>query len=46
MRIISADKGASNVSISKIHAYFNIIDFMLRLYVACIMMMIGLLERL
>ena len=46
MRIISADKGASNVSISKIHAYFNITDFMLRLYVACIMMMIGLLERL
>ena len=36
MRIISADKSASNVSISKIQAPSNITDFMPRMYVACI----------
>ena len=36
MRIISADKSASNVSISKIQAPSNITDFMPRTYVACI----------
>ena len=36
MRIISADKGASNVSISKIQAPSNITDFMPAMYVACI----------
>ena len=36
MRIISGDKGASNVSISKIQAPSNITDFMPVMYVACI----------
>ena len=36
MRIISADMGAPNVSISKIQAPSNITDFMPRMYVACI----------
>ena len=36
MRILSANKGASNVSISKIQAPSNITDFMPRMYVACI----------
>ena len=36
MRVISADKGASNVSISKIQAPSNITNFMPGMYVACI----------
>ena len=36
MRIISADKDASNVSISKIQAPSNITEFMPWMYVACI----------
>ena len=36
MGIISADNGASNVSISKIQAPSNITDFMPGMYVACI----------
>ena len=36
MRIISADKGASNVSISKIRAPSKITDFMPGMCVACI----------
>ena len=35
MRIISADKGTSNVSISKIQTPFNVTDFMPGMYVAC-----------
>ena len=36
MRIVSADKCASNVSISKIQAYSNITDFIPGIYVAFI----------
>ena len=36
MRIISADKGASNASIAKIQAPSNITDFMPGMHVACI----------
>ena len=46
MRIISADMGAPNVSISKIQAPSNITDFMPKMYVTLLMMMIGLLEML
>ena len=47
MRIIFADKGASNISIANIQAPTNITDFMPGMYVSCVyMMMIGLLEML
>ena len=36
MRIISADKGISNVSILMIQLHSNIINFMSGMYVACI----------
>ena len=36
VKIVSADKGASNVSISKIQEPSNITGFMPRMYVACI----------
>ena len=44
MRIVSADKCASDVSVSKIQAHSNITDFIPGIYVAFIYDEIGLLK--